>query len=85
MTKSENRSSTKFRSLNQNPHSAYLHTSTHTLTSNIHKAIARENSLWSISIKRKKLFAMTFRVWYRKKKMVMVVMSTLRDHHFRVD
>ena len=85
MIKSENRSGTKFRSLNQNPHSAYLHTSTHTSTSNIHKAIARENSQWSVSRKHKKLFAMTFRVWYRKKKMAVLVMSTLHDQNFRVD
>ena len=80
----ENRSSTKFRSFNQNPLSAYLHSS-HTSTSNIHKAIARENSQWSVSRKHKKLFAMTFRVWCRKKKMVVLVMSTLRDRNFRVD
>ena len=72
----ENRSSTKFRSFNQNPLSAYLHSS-HTSTSNMDKAIARR--------KDKKLFAMTFRAWFLKKKMVMLVMSILQDQNFRVD
>ena len=41
------------------------------------KAIARR--------KDKKLFAMTFRAWFLKKKMVMLVMSILQDQNFRVD
>ena len=41
------------------------------------KAIARG--------KDKKLFVMTFRAWFLKKKMVMLVMSILQDQNFRVD
>ena len=74
MNRSENRSNTKSLSFNLKVVSAYPLTSRITWICNINKAIA-EDSYLRIGIA--KMRARTSRVWYRKRKMAVMVMSTL--------